>query len=112
MPQTIAGTFVSGSTPNNGQISDVLLVPTSATAGHRVAVFNITGDISAANTVTVQRTTNGGTTWGGYWGPLTSAQVNVASAIPAANGAWQYRLVCDMSQPGKTIYYSMSAEGP
>lgn len=111
MPQNIQGTFVSSSIPNNGQISDVLLPPANNGAGNRNGVLNISGDINASNPVTVQRTTNGGATWSGVLGPLTTAQVNVAVTLVAAP-AWQYRLFCDMAQAGKTINYSLSAEGP
>ena len=110
MPQNISGTFVSTSGPNRVQISEVLTVPTSATTGHRQGILNISGDIDANNTVTLERTINNGVTWGGVLGPLTSPQTNVAYLLAQASGSWQYRITCSMTQPGKTIQYSLSAE--
>lgn len=108
MPQNIQGTFVSGSVPNNAQISDVLLVPAGPTGGNRTGLINISGDISASNPVTLQRSINSGITWSNIVGPLTSAQSNVQQTLTPV---WQYRFVCDMGQAGKTIHYSLSAEG-
>lgn len=109
MPQNIQGTFVSSSVPNNAQVSDVLSTPAWSGAGTRTGVINVWGDISASNTVQTQFSDNNGLTWTNAGGAFTSAQTNLSLNLSAQNR--QFRFLCNMSQAGKTIFYSMSAEG-
>ncbi len=109
MPQKIAGAFTSASAPNRSQISDVLVVPSPVPPDStRIGLLNISGELSASNTVTVQYTPDNGLTWVTIGSAFTSAQTNLQLAMMPTR---QYRLVCDMQQAGKTIHYSLSAEG-
>ena len=107
MAQNVTGTFVSAQSVNNGQLSDILVVPAGITGGTRVGLVNISGDISASNPVTLQRTLNNGASWSTFGGPYTSAQTNTQVTLSPVG---QYRYLCDMGQAGKTINYSLSAE--
>lgn len=111
MPQNIQGTFVSSSVPNGALISDVLLVPgpSGAASPSRVGLINISGEISASNTVQTQFSDNNGLTWSNAGGAFSTPQTNLALNLALTGRQW--RLICNMTQAGKTIFYSLSAEG-
>ncbi len=109
MPQNIQGTFATSSIPNGVLISDVLSTPAWSGAGTRTGLINVWGDVSASNTVQTQFSDNNGVTWSNAGGAFTSAQTNLSLNLSVQNR--QFRLVCNMGQAGKTIFYSMSAEG-
>jgi len=108
MPQNIAGTFAS-TAPNGVLISDTLSTPAWSGAGNRSGTINVSGDVSASNPVQLQFSDNNGQTWSNAGGAFTAAQTNLALNLSVQNR--QYRLTCNMGQAGKSIAYSVSAEG-
>lgn len=105
MPQKVAGTFAgSANTSTAGQTSDVLVIPSGTTA----VLFTATGDVDANNTVRVRRSVNNGHTWTNavtVTAPTTNQSVSVV--LPTQT---HFLVESVLSQAGKNISYSLSAE--
>lgn len=101
MSQNVSGTFLSAQSVDIGQISDVLMIPTSVVAMR----LNLSG-LDASNSVKTQKSVNNGQTWVDQT-TYTSNQVNVS--VTVAHGE-HWRVIEVAQQVGKQMTYSLSVE--
>jgi hypothetical protein len=104
MTAVVSGTFASGQSAAPFVPSDVLVVPDLTTNIY----LTLTGDIDANNTVRRRRSLDNGQTWAN--GTTYTAPISGVSVLVTAGDQWSFQTV--LSQPGKTIGWKISAEGP